>query len=169
MWQNCMSDAPLAPSSNGCAIVRIPPPWSSLRGMKMLKSLIFFSSALFCQELITPFSSWILCSTPRVLWAWPGSAFQLNFTSLDKGTVLLWWGQSQLKLTWCFKKQNSSSQRGCLIASMFYVMNNISHLQSKISRQMASFLPSWGRGRTYDDVVSVKTDVLFKCCKLNKE
>lgn len=29
---------------------------------------------------------------------------------------------------------------------MFYVMNNISHVQSKISRQMPFFLPMQGRG-----------------------
>lgn len=43
---------------------------------------------------------------------------------------------------------------------MLYVMNNISHVQSKISRQMPFFLPVWGGGE-HKDVISVKTDVLF--------
>lgn len=145
------------------AVVRMPPQ-SSLCRMKVPKSLTFSPSAVL----------WGTHHSFLLLDSLLNSIHPVRVTSfgiLDKGTILLWWTilQSQLQLTWCFKKQNSNSPCGYLIASMFYVMNNISHLQSKISRQMPFFLPSRGRGRVYEDVVSIKTDVLFKCCKLNKE
>lgn len=131
------------PSSNGYAVARMPPqsslrrmkipsPWPSLPQLCFVRSSSFlspgFSAQLHpsCENNQARHSSW---TSPA--WTKEPSCFG---------------DDSQLKLTKCFKKQNSSSQCGYLIASMFYVMNNISHLQSKISRQMPSFLPAGGGG-----------------------